>query len=433
MRMDRPDAHGRRVARIAAGLAISFALAGCAGLPSPTSTVVAPSNASPTASAGPSSPTAPAPVVSAAATPEPRVPSPSPAPASTPSAAVRAELQAILDAAVGADVPGVVARVDVPGWSWTGAAGKAQVSPPADADPAMHVRVASVSKIFTAVAILRLAEVGKLSLDDPIDRWLPAAYLERMKAFDTHRITIRDLLTHRSTIRDYDEMGVMIPAQMAQPDTPLSTDVAIFAGIDQGPADYAPGGGFEYSNPGYALLTRIIDEASGTTYEEYLRATILDRLGMTETYLPTDPPMRTVPDPAMHAIMQTEAGGPWEDFTDMYVNWDRGSGDIISTVSDLAVFHRALREGRILDPASFAKMRDFLPTEEGFSYGMGYERIPSAALGVALEGHNGGYPGAVTDVFYLPERDAYITVARNGNMVPVPVLRELVAVLLRAP
>jgi D-alanyl-D-alanine carboxypeptidase len=425
---------------VAACLVSGLALAGCASAPSPTpasvpgpsSVASAPPSVAPTA---PPSTAASATTAPSAASPVPVDPSPSVTPAGTPPAAVGAALQAVLDAAVGTDVPGLIARVDAPGWRWTGAAGNAQVDPPVAADPAMHTRIASVSKMFTAVAVLRLAEEGRLSLDDPIDRWLPAAYLDRMKAkgFDPGRITVRHLLQHRSGIHDYDEMGVVVPAQMSQPGTPLSVDFAIFDGIDSGPADYPPGAGFEYSNPGYALLTRIIDAASGTTYEDYLRRTIIEPLGMTGTYLPTDPPMSTVPVPALRALIQeTPGSGPWLDFTDMYVDWDRGSGDIISTVADLATFHRALREGRIIALAWFAQMRDFLPAEDRFTYGMGYQRVPSAALGVAFEGHNGGYPGAVTDVFYLPEADAYITIARNGNLVSVPVMRGLAAVLSNA-
>ncbi len=436
--MDRPGARGRGAALALVTSALSVALVGCTagtpatvpasapdGVPASASAVTAPAFTSAFAASTATSATA------APASP----PASPPPPAGTPPPGIAAELQAVLDGAVGKDAPGVVARVDLPGWSWSGAAGIAREVPRAPADPSDHARIASVSKVFTAVAILRLAEEGKLSLDDTLDRWLPSEYLARMneKGFAADRITIRDVLRHRSGIADYDEMGVLIPAQITKPDVPVTTDAAIFDGLDRGPAAYAPGDGFAYSNPGYILLTRIIDAASGTTYEEYLRATILGPLGMSETYLPTDPPVRTVPEPAMHALMQTEPDGPWEDFTDLYMLWDRGSGDIISTVGDLATFHRALREGRIIGADSFAQMRDFLPAEERFSYGMGYQRVPSPALGVALEGHNGGYPGAVTDVFYLPEHDAYITIARNGNLVPVPVLRGLAEVLVRAP
>ncbi len=351
---------------------------------------------------------------------------------SLPPPVVSQQLEGIVSSAVGADVPGAVVQIITPEWRWTWAAGNAQITPPIPAQPDMYFRIASVSKTFTATAILKLAEEKALNLDDPIEKWLPATYLQHMMAFPYHDITLRMLLNHRSSIPDYDEMGVLIPLQMSHPAVPVTTDFAIFSGLDLGPLPYPPGGGYTYSNINFLLLARVIDAASGMSYENYVRSVIIDHLGLRHTFMTTDPPTSTMPEPFMRCLYPVD--GKWVDYSTMYLLWDRGAGDITSTVDDLNIFHRALREGKIINADSLREMRTFLPTtsDEGASlYGLGYSQASIPNVGATVEGHTGGYAGSFTDVFYLVEKDTYIALNVNG-MTSGPLVRALVAYLMQA-
>ena len=348
-----------------------------------------------------------------------------------PPEAVRKQLESIVTSAVGSDDPGATIQITAPDWTWTWAAGNAQIMPPIPAQSNMYFRIASVSKTFTAIAIMKLAEEGKLNLDDPIEKWLPATYLQRMSSFPYHQITLRLLLNHRSAIHDYDESGVLIPLQMSQPTVPVTTDFAIFYGLDRGPEPYPPGGGFDYSNVNYLLLARVVDVASGMSYENYIRRIIIERLGLLHTIMSTDPLTSALPDPYMRCLLNVNQ--QWFDLSTMYLLWDRGAGDIVSTVEDLNIFHKGLRDGKIINVDSLREMQRFLPATtlgESTSYGLGYMQILVPGTNATVQGHAGGYPGSHTHVFYLVDKKTYIALNVNG-LTSVPLFNAVVTYLMQ--
>jgi len=288
------------------------------------------------------------------------------------------------------------------------------------ARPGMLFRVASISKIFTAAALCRLSESGRVRLDDPAEKWLPEGSLSRIKG---HReITVRLLLNHRSGIDDYDERAILA-LQRAQPASPVEVGFAISQGLDKGPL-YAPDGGYTYSNVNYLLLSLVIDSASGTSYERCMRDTIIDPLGLTNTYTPTDPSAAALPEPFMGCLC-VENNEP-ADYSATYKMYDRGAGDIISTVQDLNAFHEALRECRIIDRTSLAQMEDF-HSASTHGYGLGYMRRRDDASGVTLVGHEGAYPGSWTRLYYWVEADTYIAANVNGG--PANVVAPIISYL----
>ena len=279
--------------------------------------------------------------------------------------------------------PGITAHVAAPGWTVAAAAGMAGLAPPLHAAPGMHFRAGSISKMFTAAAVLRLAEDGRLGLDDPAAKWLGREYTGRMAG--AGRTTLRHLLGHRSGIAD---SGMDFEAvQTAQPETPVRADIAIFAGLDKGPA-HAPGEGHVYSNVNYLLLGIVIDAASGTSYEKYLARTIIGPLGLGDTFVMSDPPGRTLPEPYMRCLLFE--GGRWTDYSAMYRLFDRAAADIVSTAGDLNAFQRGLREGRIIGAAMLREMEDFLPASERYEYGLGYTRKRGGSM--TLLGHERHLP-----------------------------------------
>ena len=335
-----------------------------------------------------------------------------------PSATVSADLQKILSTGTEkSGFCGIQAEISTPQWTWDSAAGNASRSPTVKAEPGMRFIAASVTKVFTSVAIQKLAEEGKLSLDDPIDRWLPVDVSQRIP--NSSVITIHQLLDHTSGIADYNEMEIVF-RENEKPDIPIPYQDGMDASLRAGPL-YPPGAGYTYSNVNYILLTLIIDKAANDPYEDYVTRTIFVPAGMNETFIQHT---NHIPGPHM-AAQEAQANGTLIDFTNRYLQFDRGAGDIITTTADLNRFHRALRTGKLIGPASLAAMEKTSPQSHkiiksyGFGdmtdgYGLGYQTQTNATAKVTLQGHNGGYPGSSTFMMYWPEQDTYITLNINS-------------------
>jgi len=334
-------------------------------------------------------------------------------PINPPPAPVSADLQRILDHGVAAaGVPGVQVGIVTPQWSWNGATGNASPVTGERTVPGMQFYIASVSKVFASVAIQKLAEEKKLSLDDPIDKWLPADLVARIP--NGHAITVRQLLAHTSGIADYNEDAI-IAMELENPSVPVPYTVGIDMGLNKSPL-YAPGANYTYSNVNYNLLTLIADKAAGMPYEEYVNRTILAPAGMDDTYLSR---INYFEKPHMEATDRFP-DGTFYDFTNLYVQFDRGAGEIVSTTADLNRFHRALREGKLISPSSLAVMES--PTSPSVrvtgtrtsGYGLGYEIQKNATTNLTLQGHSGGYYGSATFWYYSPELDTYVTMNANS-------------------
>jgi D-alanyl-D-alanine carboxypeptidase len=303
-------------------------------------------------------------------------------------------------------IPGIQIEIASPQWTWNSAAGNASPITGEPAQPGMRFLIASVSKTFTSIAVLKLAEDKKLSLDDTIDRWLPDDLVAGIP--NGHVITIRQLLDHTSGIADYDEESINLE-EYENPDTPVPYQTGLLQGISASPL-YAPGTNYTYSNVNYILLTLIIDKAAGAPYEDYATRTILVPLGMNDTFFQQT---NHIPGPHMRATMPGP-NGTIMDFTDLYVQFDRGAGDIVSTTADLNCFHRALREGKLISKASLADMEKATPQSGKAGYGLGYVTEYIASANITVQGHAGGYPGSFTFWYYLPEKDTYVTFNLNS-------------------
>ena len=324
-----------------------------------------------------------------------------------PPALVSTDLQhTIGDEIRDTGIPGMQIEIATPRWTWNSAAGNASPITGEPAQPGMRFLIASVSKTFTSVAVQKLAEDKKLSLDDPIDRWLPADLIVRIP--NGHVITVRQLLDHTSGIADYDESSINL-AEYQDPDTPVPYQTGLEQGLRASPL-YPPGTNYTYSNVNYILLTLIVDKAAGVPYEDYATRTILDPLGLNDTFFQQT---NHIPGPHMRATMPGP-NGTIMDFTDLYVQFDRGAGDIVSTTADLNRFHRALREGKLISKASLAGMEKPTPQSGKAGYGLGYITEVIAPANLTVQGHTGGYPGSFTFWYYLPAKDTYVTFNLNS-------------------
>ena len=337
-----------------------------------------------------------------------------------PPATIGVELQRLADDQVRAnDIPGLQIGISTPQWTWNSAAGNASEVTGEPARPDMRFLIASVSKTFTSVAVQKLAEEGRLSLDDTLDRWLSPDLAERIP--NARTITVRQLLDHTSGIADYDEQAINM-REIQYPDTPVPYQAGLEDGLAASPL-YPPGTNYTYSNVNYILLTLIVDAAAGVPYEDYATRTILVPLGLNETFFQQT---NRIPGPHMQAAFRDE-NGTVRDFTDLYVQFDRGAGDLVSTTADLNRFHRALREGKVLGNASLTAMENGTP-QSGGKYGLGYETQRIVPPNVTVQGHTGGYPGSYTCWYYLPETDTYVTFNLNNLHGTPPVEEKIVAI-----
>ncbi|WP_158607822.1 serine hydrolase domain-containing protein [Nocardia panacis] len=265
-----------------------------------------------------------------------------------------------------------------------------------------RIRIGSNTKTFVATVALQLVGEGKLSLDAPVDQYLPGVV--HGESYDPKKITVRNILQHTSGIPDYleepefDEESsrykVFQPAQLA--DLPFARH----------PADFAPGAKFEYSNTNYILAGMVIEEVTGQPVAAEIKTRIADRLGLKSTFLPA-PGDIAIPDPHPSGYALADAGKPVE-FTEQDPSWAGAAGAMISTGRELNRFYVDLLNGKLLPPAQLAEMQRTVPADEmspGFQYGLGLARIPSSC-GKEVWGHGGTLPGFRVRNGYTKSGDA---------------------------
>jgi CubicO group peptidase (beta-lactamase class C family) len=282
--------------------------------------------------------------------------------------------------------------------------------------PQTQLRIGSLTKQFTAAAVLRLQEMGQLNIDDPLSVYLP-------EYPGGEQITIHQLLTHSAGIPNYYSRQSDI-AGLVQ--TPISLQNLISQFSSQ-PLDFAPGQRFAYSDSGYVVLTAVIEAVSGMTYEDFLQEQFFDELGMTQTgydYLHDN-----LAEPA-RAYDLTQ-GGP-RQVMDIESSWASGAGALYSTVVDLYRWDQALNGSAVLDDASLEKMfTPWIEMGEGYSSGYGWE-IGQLA-GRPAQTHAGSIFGFGSFFARFPEDNTTIIILGNGlQMSPRDMAENLANILFGA-
>ena len=273
--------------------------------------------------------------------------------------------------------------------------GQADLEARAPVTPATNFRLASVTKQFTAAAVLLLVEDGRLGLDDPVRRWLPSLPPE------ADAITIRHLLTHTSGLIDYEDL--MTPDATAQ-----VHDADVLALLEGEPRGYFPAGtGYRYSNSGYALLALVVERASGAPFAEFLRERIFAPLAMSGTVAHRDG-FDTVPN---RAYGYSGEAGAWRRTDQSPTSAVLGDGGIYSSIDDLAKWDAALNDGRLLSDAS--RRLAFTPAtttdDPTVQYGFGW-RITGDSLW-----HSGETAGFRNVIVRFPGRRLTVVLLTNRD------------------
>ena len=285
---------------------------------------------------------------------------------------------------------------------YRGACGSAnlELGVPLSAD---HVfRIGSVTKQFAAAAALKLVEAGKLSLDDPLTKFVPGYP-------GGERVTVRMLLNHTSGLRSYTDVpGVMTG-------TPIMRDVTTAELIDTFKAekpDFAPGEGWHYNNSGYVLLGAVIEAASGKPWHVYLDETFFKPLGMRHTRYGNQRE-RVIPG---HVDGYTFNEDHWARAGYLSMTQPHAAGALVSTVDDLLTWNRALHEGKVLQDASYRAM--ITPVGKAVENNYGFGISTGTLRGVPQLQHGGGIHGFSAYLLYLPGSDTSVAVLYNADGVP---------------
>jgi D-alanyl-D-alanine carboxypeptidase len=269
--------------------------------------------------------------------------------------------------------------------------------------PGTSFRFASITKQFTAAAIMKLVDQGKVSLDDPLTKYLPDYPGPGGKA------TVRQLLNHTSGIMPYTQ----IPEWRAMADTGASTTThGLIDSFKAKPLQFQPGEKYEYNNSGYVLLGAILEKVTGKSWDE----AVIDlatgpaglqtiRSGVHEPHVKgmaigyTDDDGKTVPAPGIHMSNPHAAGA------------------LIGTADDLARWGNALHSGKVLSPTSYAAMTTASKLSNGEAIQYGFGLAPGDVRGRSSIGHNGNIHGFGTSSIYVAEPRIFVVVLSNSDAI----------------
>jgi D-alanyl-D-alanine carboxypeptidase len=325
------------------------------------------------------------------------------------AAATVQRLDAALRAALATiDASGVVAGIVTPQGRWTAAAGVADPHGGAPMLPGVYQRVGSVTKTFTVTLVLQLMEQGRLSLDDPVARYLDGVPNGGL-------ITLRHLADMSSGLFSYtfdDEFVARLFANPSAVWTPNQLLAVAFAH----PVNFQPGAGWEYSNTNTIVLGRVIEQVTGAPLGEAYRRGVFERLGLRQTSFPDGTPAYPAPHARGYTEQGVAAGAPAQDATDWNPSWAWSAGAIVSTLDDLLRYTHALGTGvGLLEPATQRlRLASFLvglpPNTPQKAYGLGI------GLGSGWVGHTGELPGYNTTSYYHPGLGASVVVMANSDI-----------------
>lgn len=316
---------------------------------------------------------------------------------------IDAGLRGRIDAAV----TGVLEKTGVPSASiavvqnrkiiYTHAYGLAQIEPRVPASPEMRYAIGSISKQFTAAAILILQQEGKLSLDDAVDKYIPG-----LTCGD--EVTIRELLSHTSGYSDFWPEDYVMPP-MLKPETPQQ----ILDTWAKQPLDFAPGTKWQYSNTNYVIAGQIVEKVSGEPLMEFLTKHIFRPLGMKSVWnfdefglKPGDPTGYS-----RHAL------GPLRPAPHEARGWMSAAGELAMTAHDLALWDVSLMNESVLNSESYRQMFAEVKLKDGRGtrYGLGVQVLERG--GHRVIEHSGEVAGFVSDNEVLIDDGDAVAVLTN--------------------
>jgi D-alanyl-D-alanine carboxypeptidase len=327
------------------------------------------------------------------------------------------DLGPLAEDVVAAGAPGVLVRVQDGGELETTALGIAQAEPRRLVRPTDRFRIGSITKTFVAAVVLQLVDDGRVGLDETVDRWLPGLVP------GGRRITVRQLLAHRSGLFDYVDDPKVFAPYAQEPEHAWEPRELVGLAVAR-PAPFRPGQRYAYSSTNYLLLGLIVERASGTSLDEQIRTRIVEPLGLEETSF--EPGIVSGPHihghrPPSHQGVVT--GAP-RDTSDEAASWAWSAGAMVSTAADVERFFAALLGGQLLAPPQLREMETLGPAGS-LRYGLGLAAFQTPC-GEAW-GHTGNAQGTVTVAWNRKDLSRQIVIVVNTY----PLTAELEAAVRR--
>ena len=275
--------------------------------------------------------------------------------------------------------------------------GLARLKPPTPATADTRYGIGSISKEFTAAAVLILEAEGKLSLDDHVSRWFP-------DLTDADKITLRQILSHTAGYQDfYAEDYTLTPMQ--KPTTPE----AILAGWAKKPLDFKPGEDWQYSNTGYVIAGRIVEKVSGMSLYAFLKQHIFAPLHM-DGAVDNDAKRITAPDAAGYT---RAALGPIRPVIPEGSGWMYGAGELAMPARDVAKWDISEIDKSLLSPQAYAEQIKTIKLNSGKDTGYAMGLFVSKTGGRIMYEHSGEIAGFVSENRIYPDEKAAIVVLTN--------------------
>lgn len=275
--------------------------------------------------------------------------------------------------------------------------GLGRLSPPMEATAQMQYPIGSISKQFTAAAVLLLAQQGKLTLDDPVSKYLPD--LTRASA-----VTLRMLLSHTSGYQDYWPEDYVMTSMMVPATSQHILDVWA-----KRPLDFDPGTQWQYSNTNYVIAGRIVEQVSGMALIDLLKKRIFLPLGMDNVY-DTDAAKLPATDPTGY---ERHALGPQRASPQEGAGWMFAAGELAMPAHDLALWDITLINRSLLDATSYRELFTPVLLKDGSSTGYGLGVRVGKRDGRNIIEHSGEVSGFVSENLVLPDDRAAIIVLTN--------------------
>lgn len=284
--------------------------------------------------------------------------------------------------------------------------------------PEAALRLASVSKQFTAVGVLQLVKAGTLRLDATL------VSIDPTLNGPLAQVTVQQLLTHTAGVKNVSSIPASRAARREDTDT-----AGLLAWFKDLPLEFAPGTRFRYSNSNYILLTHVIQHVTGQRYADYMQAAVFRPLGMNHTRY--DDHLAIIAGRA-HGYRRRDGQLQNADFISM--SQPQGAGGLISTVDDLAIWHRALRDDRLLPAALRAQAMGRTALADGTTSPYGFGWIIGQVQGSADVEHGGFINGFNSYVVQLRAPDVFATVLTNAEFLdPTQLTVRLAAIAAGTP
>jgi D-alanyl-D-alanine carboxypeptidase len=325
-------------------------------------------------------------------------------------------------------IPGAVVLLRTPQGEFTVTYGTTLLGATSPPRADTHFRIASNTKTMTAAVIVLLAQEGKLSLDDPVSKYVPGVP-------NGDNITIAESLEMRSGLYNYTNdpiISATIDTDPAKVWTPAELLAIAFAH----PANFPPGKAYEYNNTNYALLGLVAEKVDGKPLAQVMHNRLFGPQNMQDTQLPAST-VNTIPEPYSHGYLYGSSSvalvgePPYspevqaaaragtllpKDYTGVNHSNAAAAGGVISTADDLATWIKALVAGRVLDPAYqrrwFASLQPEDPSKpEGQKYGYGIAQLSWGPNTIYF--HGGETPGYNSKISYDPANDMTLIVWTN--------------------